>query len=560
MDKTSKYRVLIVDDEPINVITLTEILETDYKISVVADSRRAAEVAEEIIPDIILLDILMPDIDGYEVISSLKHSEKTRNIPVIFITGLNNADYEEKAFHLGAADYITKPFHPATVKVRINNQINIIERNAIERKYYATEYDLMKHRLTGDALGIALWDVDVLESVPMQHDNKVTWSNECRTMLGYNDENDFPNVFGSVLNIIHPDCREAAQNSFAAHINDTTGKTPMDFEFRMMLKNGTYRYFRAYGKTLRDADGVPLRVAGALMDIDEQKKAQYQIEQMNERMMLMLDTSPLCIGIWDKNCNIIDCNKATVDFYGFNNKQEYVDRFLSDCLPAYQPDGRRSDEKAAALVNKAFDEGYCLFEWTLKMPDSDIQIPTEVTLVRSKYGDDNIVIGYTRDLREHLKMMKTIEESNLARNNTLHAMESILNSIDANIYATEPATGELLFINTSMKKSFGIEGDEAIGKYCYKIFRNNEKKCEFCPCCELDKNPDKIIVWDEHIKEMNIHVRHSDCYINWYDGRKVHLQYAVDITELVKTTEVAQAANRAKSEFLANMSHEIRTP
>jgi len=92
------------------------------------DSLEALETAEKVMPDLILLDIIMPDMDGYEVIEALKKSEKTRDIPVIFITGLDNSNAEEKGFALGAADYIPKPFHPAIVRVRIKNQVRILER------------------------------------------------------------------------------------------------------------------------------------------------------------------------------------------------------------------------------------------------------------------------------------------------------------------------------------------------------------------------------------------------------------------------------------------------
>ena len=125
--------------------------------------------------------------------------------------------------------------------------------------------------------------------------------------------------------------------------------------------------------------------------------------EAEERTRLMLDSTPLCCQIWDKNFNTIDCNEAAVKLYGFKSKQEYIERF-QECSPEYQSDGRRSNEKAQSLVQKAFSEGYCLFEWTHQMPDG-MPIPAEITLVRVKYGDDYVVAGYTRDLR-YIKTME----------------------------------------------------------------------------------------------------------------------------------------------------------
>ena len=123
-----KNSVLVVDDEHANIMTLKHILGSDYKVYVAKNGNDAVEIADESSPDVILLDIIMPDMDGYETLEKLQHSEKTKDIPVIFITGLSNADDEEKGLELGASDYITKPFSPAIVKLRVKNQIKIVEQ------------------------------------------------------------------------------------------------------------------------------------------------------------------------------------------------------------------------------------------------------------------------------------------------------------------------------------------------------------------------------------------------------------------------------------------------
>jgi len=105
-----------------------------YNLLISRNGSRALELAKANTPDLILLDVLMPDMTGFEVIAKLKESDETSKIPVIFITGLTSADDEEKGFFLGAVDYITKPFNRAIVKARVNTHIKIVDQmRTIER-------------------------------------------------------------------------------------------------------------------------------------------------------------------------------------------------------------------------------------------------------------------------------------------------------------------------------------------------------------------------------------------------------------------------------------------
>ena len=175
------------------------------------------------------------------------------------------------------------------------------------------------------------------------------------------------------------------------------------------------------------------------------------------------------------------------------------------------------------------------------------------------------------------QMTRRIEEHMEESKNTLRVLHNILNGVDAYLYVTKPENGEILFVNDRLKKLYNFTDNDCIGKYCYKVFRNLDAKCDFCPCNELDKNPEKIIAWDERIDEFKRDYRHTDCYIDWLGGVKVHLQHGVDITDIKLITEEkvkaeseaielareknhAEETSRIKSVFLASMSHEIRTP
>ena len=128
MDGVKKNTLLIVDDDKSNLLMLSHILQAEYNIRIASDGVSAVNIAEKYLPDLILMDIIMPDMDGYQVIKTLQDSEKTAHIPVIFITGLNNHDDEKKGLELGAADYISKPFDDMIVKLRVHQQIRIINQ------------------------------------------------------------------------------------------------------------------------------------------------------------------------------------------------------------------------------------------------------------------------------------------------------------------------------------------------------------------------------------------------------------------------------------------------
>jgi putative two-component system response regulator len=119
--------VLIVDDNATNIDLLVGSLKESYRLGIAKKGTAALEYAEKFHPSLILLDIVMPEMDGYEVCSRLKANPDTRSIPVIFITAMQDTVNKTKGFELGAVDYITKPFHAAEVKARIQTHISLEE-------------------------------------------------------------------------------------------------------------------------------------------------------------------------------------------------------------------------------------------------------------------------------------------------------------------------------------------------------------------------------------------------------------------------------------------------
>ncbi len=122
----AKEKVLLVDDIAENLHFMIEILKHDYSLLAAKDGKKAIELAQqEPVPDLILLDILMPEMDGYDVILKLKSNPKTANIPVIFVTALGEVGDEAKGLELGAIDYVVKPVVPELLKARVRNHLEL---------------------------------------------------------------------------------------------------------------------------------------------------------------------------------------------------------------------------------------------------------------------------------------------------------------------------------------------------------------------------------------------------------------------------------------------------
>ncbi|MCL2765323.1 MAG: response regulator [Treponema sp.] len=136
-----KNSILIVDDDAASLMELTYILRSDYKLYAVKDGVSAFEKAKESLPDLILMDVIMPGMSGFEVLSKLKDHESTKSISVIFITGLSEEGNESEGLAMGAVDYIRKPFNAEIVKLRVSQQIKItnLQRELVNAAVAAEE-------------------------------------------------------------------------------------------------------------------------------------------------------------------------------------------------------------------------------------------------------------------------------------------------------------------------------------------------------------------------------------------------------------------------------------
>jgi two-component system sensor histidine kinase/response regulator len=169
--------ILIVDDTPANLLLLGQILKDNgYKVRPVPSGSMALQVAEKEKPDLILLDIMMPEMDGFEVCSRLKKNEDLKDVPIIFISALNNTNDIVKAFKSGGADYINKPFQAEEVIARVTTHLKIYQQRKELQEINATKdkfFSIIAHDLRGPLSGfMSLTEMMADESFNLTSDEK----------------------------------------------------------------------------------------------------------------------------------------------------------------------------------------------------------------------------------------------------------------------------------------------------------------------------------------------------------------------------------------------------
>jgi diguanylate cyclase (GGDEF)-like protein len=173
-------RLLVVDDESINVDLLSDTFRDEYEVLSATEGGRALEIAARKMPDMILLDVMMPGMDGYEVCRRLKREHRTSGIAVIFITSLRDVAEETKGLELGAVDYVSKPINSVTVRARVGNQIRLKRAQDELTRLAATDaltglanrrrfdemlaYEYARHVRSGTAFSLILMDIDYFKN------------------------------------------------------------------------------------------------------------------------------------------------------------------------------------------------------------------------------------------------------------------------------------------------------------------------------------------------------------------------------------------------------------
>jgi diguanylate cyclase (GGDEF)-like protein len=254
--------VLIVDDEDLTRLFARQTLEAaGFRVEEAIDGDAGIEALERLAPDLVMLDVLMPGRDGFEVCAALRASVQRAKTPVLMMTGLEDADAVDRAFEAGATDFITKPirWHLLAHRVRY-----ILRTSMAVDALAASQQKLVEaQRLAG----LTAWEWDINRGL-------LSWTNDTFRDFGLQGNIESAEAFWQ---LVHPDDRELIRHAFIAALK---ALKPFNQDFRVILPSGTLKYFHVQSQTQYGSDGRAVYMAGSAQDITERKRMEDEVRKL----------------------------------------------------------------------------------------------------------------------------------------------------------------------------------------------------------------------------------------------------------------------------------------
>lgn len=403
ISKPQRPVVLAVDDVPANLAVASAMLDAlDVDIRLAEDGPTALQCAEQQPqPDLILLDVMMPGMDGHAVLARLRANPATRHIPVIFVTALESSSDEQSGLLEGAVDYITKPLLATVFRARVQNHLELkrardqlarqnagleqeVKRRLLENQQLATRL-----QLTLSASGLGIWEYHYAS-------DRTEWNHDLCQMLGLEHS---PATLAESFEHIHPEDRARIEQ--AMRHPPPPGSEIRIEEFRMQHADGHWLWVEGRGQALHlDSQGKILLTAGTISDISQRK--QVEIEQQLASVVFTGISDGICIT--DRDTRILTINDAFMRVTGYS-AQEAIGR-----TPAMLKSGKHGTAFYQGLWETLNKQDNWQGEITNRRKDGElVTVWLNISAVRDKTGRLTHYVGLFSDLSERQEAAERIQ-------------------------------------------------------------------------------------------------------------------------------------------------------
>ncbi len=577
-------KILLVDDSVIGLQTLSGALSDEYTVYLATSGEVALRLAAAKRPDLILLDIIMPEMDGYEVCRRLKQHADLADIPVIMISALDHIDDEIRGLELGAIDFISKPYNMGLVRMRIRNQMLLKrqkEQILLDKDELRNERQRLSYVIEGTRAGSWEWNLETGEVIV-----NARWAQ----LIGYTQKELSPLTFGKWQLLCHPDDAQRSNAQLEAHVQDEVDY--YECEMRMRHRDGHWVWVLSRGKIASwKEDGKPLWMFGAITDLSVRKNLEEKLQDSRKRLRDLFESTLDAILIIDSE-KILNCNPAAVRLFGACCREDIIGRRPSDLSPELQFDGEDSLSKAERLLAGAFSEGLQHFEWLHTRLDTGGTFMAEVHLLPMELEQQMVLSATVRDISaqkrleaENALAHKEVAEKALQYQQLSERFAFATEAAKCGIWEYDVSTGYMSW-DRQMYLLFGLE----------RAFSE-----EVCHVLQGMVQPEDLLrLNDEFERALKGEAAFNSVFTaNWTNGSPHTLKAVADVKydedgaparvigtcwdctvfteaenslltlateldhiniELAVSLQKAEEATRAKSYFLSTVSHEIRTP
>jgi len=405
-DQSSPRDILVVDDSPANLHLLATLLkEAGYSVRATQDSELALQSALAHPPALLLLDLRMPSMDGFEVCRRLKQDGRTSGVPIIFISGQSDVADRVRSFELGGADFIGKPFQREEILARVRTHLALreaqeeLEQRVRERTAELEEslHQLRETDLAMDLAGFGIHRVDA----------------ETGRLLYVND----------FFCQFHGYTRDELLGMTILDLNPTIPALPFHEVAELFRQQGSARFETIHRhKDGHDMaveitfhyrptdDGHPGHFISFMSDITERKRSEETLQHSEAKFRTLYGSTSDAVMLLDEN-GFLDCNRSSLKMFGCATVEEFCTNHPADLSPPQQPDGTNSALLATQRIATAMEKGSLHFEWMHKRADTGEPFPAEVLLSAMELDGKPILQATVRDITERKEAERRIEEA-----------------------------------------------------------------------------------------------------------------------------------------------------